>query len=86
MIKNLKLYVLAAFVLQSAALVPAFADEARHDRHEARREERRAAESRADAVADDLNGHPIRAELNARHAEKEEARADRHRLESVYDR
>jgi hypothetical protein len=79
--------VLAAVALQSVAAVPAaFADEARRDRHEARHEERRAADSRADAIKNDLNGHPIRAELNARHADHEEARAEKHAVESHFDR
>ena len=82
---NLNLYIAAALVLQSAALAPAFADEARHDRHVARHEARRAADSRTDADINAANGHPIRAGLDELHANKEQNRADRH-AEEGYNR
>jgi Mn-dependent DtxR family transcriptional regulator len=84
--KNSSLYILAAFVLQSAVSLPVFADEARNEEHHANREARRAVDSRTDSAVQNMEGHPIRSELSAKHARHEEHRAVRHATNAAYDR
>jgi len=77
------LYVLAAFVLQSTVSLPVFADEVRHEERQADRAAAKSGDARESEVVNKVEGHPIRAELDAKHARHEEHRAIKHENRAI---